>query len=58
MIEQALNTLLTNPKLAIVIVGVAIVLAKVFKIAGKFIKWIVLIGIAYVIVTVFLSGVA
>lgn len=45
-----IETLLSNPAMAIVVVLVAIVLAKILKISMKVIKWIILIGIAYVIV--------
>ena len=44
------QALLSNPVLAIVVVLVAIVLGKVLKFSGKVIKWIFLIGLAYVIV--------
>lgn len=54
---QIINTLLTNPTLAVVIVAVALVLAKALKLAGQVIKWILLLGAAYFIVTVVLSGV-
>lgn len=46
-----LNELLNNPGMAIVVVIVALVLAKILKIGMKIIKWILLIGIAYIIVT-------
>lgn len=46
-----LNELLNNPRLAIIVVIVALVLAKILKIGMKIIKWILLIGIAYIIVT-------
>lgn len=44
------QALLSNPVLAIVVVLVAIVLGKVLKFSGNVIKWIFLIGLAYVIV--------
>ena len=46
MFEQ----LLTNPVLAIVVVLTAILLGKIFKLSFKILKWIILLGIAYVIV--------
>lgn len=46
-----LQSILSNPVMAIVIVVVAILLGKVFKFSAKVIEWILLIGIAYVIVT-------
>ena len=44
------QALLSNPVLSIVVALVAIVLGKVLKFSGKVIKWIFLIGLAYVIV--------
>lgn len=46
-----INELLTNPAFAIVVVIVAIILSKILKLSMKIIKWVLLIGIAYVIVT-------
>lgn len=46
-----IEALLSNPVLAIVVVLVAIVIGKLFKLSMKALKWIILIGIAYVIVT-------
>lgn len=46
-----IETLLSNPAMAIVVVLVAIVLAKILKISMKVIKWIILIGVAYIIVS-------
>lgn len=44
------ETLLSNPAMAIVVVLVAIVLAKILKVSMKVIKWVILIGVAYVII--------
>lgn len=51
------ETLLANPALAVVMVIVAIIVAKVLKVAGKVLKAIVCLGIAYVIINVIMSGV-
>lgn len=48
-----IETLLSNPIMAIVVVLIAIILGKLFKLSMKIIKWIILIGIAYVLVTTF-----
>lgn len=45
-----IQTLFNNPSLAIAVVVLAILLSKVFKVSAKIIKWIILIGIAYVII--------
>lgn len=47
-----IETLLSNPAMAIVVALVAIVLAKILKISMKVIKWIILIGITYIVVNV------
>ena len=39
--------------MAVVVVLIAIILGKLFKLSMKIIKWIILIGIAYVLVTTF-----
>ena len=44
------DALLANPLLAIVVLLVAIVLGKVLKLSAKILKWVILIGLAYVIV--------
>ena len=46
-----IEVLLGNPVLAIVVVIIAVVLGKLLKLSMKIIKWIILIGIAYIIVT-------
>lgn len=51
------QNLLANPMLAIAVVIVAVVLAKVLKLAGKIIKVILILGLAYVIVNFVMSGV-
>lgn len=48
-----IETLLSNPIMAVVVVVIAIILGKLFKLSMKIIKWIILIGIAYVLVTTF-----
>ena len=48
-----IETLLSNPLMAIVVVLIAIILGKLFKLSMKIIKWIILIGIAYVLLTTF-----
>ena len=53
---EMLQTLFANPKLAIVVVLVAIILAKTLKAAGKVVKWICLIGAAYVLVNFIAAG--
>lgn len=45
-----IETLLSNPVMAIVVVLVAILLAKILKVSMKVLKWIILIGAAYIIV--------
>lgn len=43
--------ILTNPVAIVVVVLVAIVLGKVIKVSAKILKWIILLGAAYLIVT-------
>lgn len=52
-----LETLLTNPSLALVIVVLALIIAKVLKVAGKAFKAIVCLGLAYVLLNILMSGV-
>ena len=46
-----LTDLLNNPLMAIVVIIVAIIIGKLLNISFKILKWIVLIGIAYFVVT-------
>lgn len=55
--SEALQNLIANPGLALAVAIVAILLGKALKLAGKTFKVIVLVGIAYVLVNVIMSGV-
>lgn len=55
--SAVLQNLIANPMVAILIVIVAVGLSKILKLAGKVIKVILLLGLAYVIVNFVLSGV-
>lgn len=46
-----LQELISNPIFAIVVFLVAIGLSKILKLGMKIIKWVILIGIAYIIIT-------
>lgn len=46
-----IETLLGNPIMAIIVIIIAVIIGKLFKLSMKIIKWIILIGIAYFIVT-------
>lgn len=46
-----IQELISNPAFAIVVLIVAFLLAKILKLSMKIIKWVILIGLAYVIVT-------
>jgi hypothetical protein len=46
-----IQTLVNNPSVAIITLVLALLLGKVFKISMKVLKWILLICIAYVIVS-------
>lgn len=53
---EVVNTLLANPKMAIIVVLVALVVGKVMKVAGKVFKLILTLGIAYVLVNFIIAG--
>lgn len=51
------QTLLANPVMAIAIVLIAFGIAKALKLAGKVVKMILCLGLAYILVNFFMSGV-
>ena len=53
---EMLQTLFANPKLAVIVVIVAVLLGKTLKVTGKIFKWICLIGAAYVLVNFISAG--
>lgn len=55
--EAIIQNLLANPAVAIAVVIVAIGLAKVLKLAGKAIKILICLGLAYILVNFVMAGV-
>ena len=56
MFAEMIHTLFTNPMLALVVAIVAIIIAKLLKVSGKVLKFIICIVIAYVFINFIGAG--
>ncbi len=56
MFAEMIHTLFTNPVLALVVGVVAIIIAKLLKLSGKVIKFVICIVLAYVLINFIGAG--